>query len=121
GGSPARPQTPKPERQAMTAESPFVVDRSVVIRARRGTVFRYFTDPVRFAAWWGAGSAIEGRAGGEVHTRCPGGTTAGGKILEIVPDERIVMTYGYDDPEKPIARGGSRITITLAPHPDGTL
>jgi len=34
------------------------VVRHVVIAARRDTVFRFFTDPERFAAWWGAGSTI---------------------------------------------------------------
>ena len=38
-----------------------VVERTVTIAARRETVFRYFTDSERFAAWWGAGSTIDPR------------------------------------------------------------
>jgi len=105
----------------MSTPSSFVVERSVVIRARRSTVFRYFTDAARFATWWGAGSSIEGWPGGQVQIRYPEGTTAGGEVVEIVADERIVFTYGYDDPSQPIARGGSRVTITLADHAEGTL
>jgi uncharacterized protein YndB with AHSA1/START domain len=100
---------------------PHLLERTVVIRARRSTVFRYFTDPARFAAWWGGGSDIEGRPGGRVQIRYPNGVTAGGEVLEVVPDERIVFSYGYDDPAKPLARGGSRVTITLEEHPEGTL
>ena len=37
----------------------YVLDRTVTIAARRETVFRYFTDSERFAAWWGEGSTIE--------------------------------------------------------------
>jgi uncharacterized protein YndB with AHSA1/START domain len=102
------------------SSSAFVVERSVVIRARRSVVFGYFTDAARFAAWWGAGSTIDGRPGGEVRIRYPNGATASGKVLALTPDERIVFTYGYDDPGKTIPSGGSRVTITLADHPEGT-
>ena len=37
----------------------YSLERTVTIAARRETVFRYFTDSERFAAWWGAGSTIE--------------------------------------------------------------
>jgi len=45
---------------------PHSLNRAVVIRARRETVFRFFPDSTRFAAWWGSGSAIEPRPGGAV-------------------------------------------------------
>jgi len=96
------------------------ISRNVVIRAGRTTVFSYFTDSERFARWWGQGSSIEPRPGGAVRIVHPGGATAGGEVLEIAPPERIVFSYGYDDPAKPIARGGSRVTIVLADHPEGT-
>jgi uncharacterized protein YndB with AHSA1/START domain len=94
--------------------------RTIVISAARSTVFRYFTDSERFAAWWGQGSRIEGRPGGAVLIRYPNGVTASGQVLEIVEDERIAFTYGYDDPGKPIPPGGSRVTITLADTREGT-
>ena len=49
------------------------LERTVTIRAERATVFRYFTDSERFAAFWGAGSRIDPRAGGDVHIRYPNG------------------------------------------------
>jgi uncharacterized protein YndB with AHSA1/START domain len=98
----------------------FVVDREVIIRARRSTVFRYFTDTERFAAWWGAGSSIEARPGGKVHIRYPEGTTAGGEVVAIRPNESIVFTYGYDDVAKPIPRGGSRVEVTFEDWDNGT-
>jgi uncharacterized protein YndB with AHSA1/START domain len=100
---------------------PHSLERSVLICATRSTVFRFFTDPDRFAEWWGAGSSIEGRPGGAVVIRYPNGATASGTVLEIVDDERVVFTFGYDDPSKPIPPGGSRVTITLGEHPQGTL
>ena len=32
------------------------LDRTLVIQARRETVFQFFTDTPQWAAWWGAGS-----------------------------------------------------------------
>ena len=73
----------------------FVLDRSVTIVARRETVFRYFTDSERFAAWWGPGSTIEPRPGGAVHIRFPNAIEAGGEVVEIAPPRRIVFSYGF--------------------------
>ena len=104
----------------MSDDLPFSLDREIGIRATRATVFRYFTDTERFAAWWGAGSRIEPRVGGEVFIQYPGNLTAQGTILEITPPSRIVFTYGYDRPDPPIPVGGSRVTITVEEVPGGT-
>jgi uncharacterized protein YndB with AHSA1/START domain len=97
----------------------FVVERDVMIRAPRGLVFRYFTDSKRFASWWGEGSTIEGRTGGAVRIVSPGGAVAIGTVLEIVPEERVVFTYGFES-GKPIAAGASRVSVSLAEEADGT-
>lgn len=95
------------------------LDRSVVIQASRETVFRFFTDSARWAKWWGVGSSIEARAGGKVLIRNPGGVEALGEVLEVVPPERIVFTYGFAT-GKPIPPGSSRVTISLEPCETGT-
>jgi len=96
------------------------IDASVIIRATRATVFRFFTDSTLFADWWGAGSRIDPRPGGEVHICYPGGTIAGGRIESLEPDRRIVFSYGYQDPARLIPAEGSRVTIALADVPGGT-
>jgi len=98
----------------------FTLDRTVTIAARRETVFRYFTDSERFAAWWGAGSRIEPRPGGIVQIRFPNAIEAGGEVIEIVPPERIVFTYGFASGQ-PIPTGASRVTVALEETPAGTL
>lgn len=99
---------------------PFSVSRTVVIRAQPATVFSFFRDRERFASWWGKGSHIDLKPGGTVHIVYPGGVTAGGTVVSFEPDRSIVFTYGYDDPTKPIARGASLVSITLAAHEEGT-
>jgi len=103
------------------SREPNEVLRRIVICARRETVFRYFTDPERFAAWWGAGSSIEPRPGGALQIVYPGGARASGQVQEIVAGERVRFTYGYDDPGKPIPPGGSTVEISFADAPGGTL
>jgi uncharacterized protein YndB with AHSA1/START domain len=105
----------------MMTSLPHVLERSILICAQRATVFRYFTDSARFADWWGQGSVIDGRKGGAFVIRYPNGVTASGEVVDLVPDERVVMSYGYDDPGKPIPPGGSLVTITLHERPGGTL
>lgn len=103
------------------SELAYSVGRSVLIRAPRDLVFRYFTDSARFAAWWGEGSRIEPKAGGEVVIRNPGGSIARGAIVEIAPPERVVFTYGYEDPSVGLQPGASRVTIQLSETREGTL
>lgn len=98
----------------------FTVAREVVVRAPRATVFRFFTDSALWARWWGAGSTIDAKPGGAMKIVYPDGTGASGQVLELQPPERIVFSYGYEGEDKPIAPGGSRVTITLADDPLGT-
>jgi uncharacterized protein YndB with AHSA1/START domain len=98
---------------------PYRLDRTIVIRARPATVFSFFTDNSRWASWWGAGSTIDPKPGGRVLIRYPGGNEALGEIVQIMPPERIVFTYGYAS-GRPIAPGESQVTIRLEPHEQGT-
>ena len=100
-------------------ELPHKLDRTVVIVARPESVFRFFTDSVRWASWWGAGSTIDATPGGKVCIRHPNGIEASGEVLELNPPERFVFTYGFAS-GKPMAPGSSRVTISLAPDASGT-
>ncbi len=98
---------------------PYSLNRTVVIRATPATVFRFFTDSQRWAQWWGAGSTIDARPGGAMTIRYPNGVEASGEVLEVVAPTHVVFTMGYAS-GKPMPPGGSRVSINLAPHPEGT-
>ena len=98
---------------------PYRLDRTVVIQAPRETVFRYFTDSTRWAAWWGAGSTIEARPGGKMYIRHANGIETVGEVLEVASPDRIVFTYGFAS-GKPVPPGGSRVTIELEAEGAGT-
>lgn len=100
-------------------EFPYQLDRTVVIKAKPETVFRFFTDSARWAGWWGAGSTIDARPGGKVYIRHPNGVETLGEVLEVREPERIAFTYGFAS-GKPIPPGSSRVTIRLEPVEAGT-
>jgi uncharacterized protein YndB with AHSA1/START domain len=100
-------------------ELPYQLDRTVVIKAKPDTVFRFFTDSARWAGWWGEGSMIDATPGGKVYIRYPNGTEASGEVLDVRAPERIVFTFGYAS-GKPMAPGSSRVTIGLDADPAGT-
>jgi uncharacterized protein YndB with AHSA1/START domain len=95
-----------------------ILERRITIAAQPETVFRFFTDPERFARWWGEGSRIDPRKGGEVAIRYPDGTRVHGEIVEIDPPKRIVFTYRY---ASGVPADGSLVTIALEAVPEGTL
>ncbi len=97
------------------------IHREALLRAARATVHGFLSDSARFAAWWGAGSTIEPRVGGKVLIRFVNAVEVGGDVLEFVPRERIVFTYGFRDPAKKPAWGGSRVAFQLSDRPEGTL
>ncbi len=96
------------------------MEKSVVIQAGRATVFRFFTEADRWALWWGAGSTIDARPGGELSIRHSNGFVSVGKVLEMVPPERFVFTFSLQT-NPPTAAEDSRVTIRLEPQGGGTL
>lgn len=97
---------------------PVSVEVTVEIAAQPKTVFSFFSDPERLRLWMGEGSVLEGRKGGNVVVSGPGGPPARGTILEWVENERIVFSWTSPGIS---ADEGSRVTVTLAPSPGGTV
>jgi len=96
----------------ITNALPHRLERTIVIQAERETVFRFFVDSERWAAWWGSGSTIDSRPGGRVFIRHPDGTEAAGEVVEVADPDRIAFTYGFVG-GKPMPPGSSLVTIRL--------
>ena len=43
-----------------------------------------------------------------------------GEFVEVVPNERVVFTFGWDEPGHPIPSGSTTVTISLTPEGDKT-
>ena len=102
-----------------TMTLPYSLERTLIIQASPDTVFRFFTDNERWAKWWGPGSTIAPKPGGDVYIKHPGGVESSGKVVEVEAPKRIVFTYGFNSGD-PFPPGSSRVTITLHAAPRGT-
>ena len=98
-----------------------VIEREVRIAAPPETVFAFWTEPERIVRWMGRTVEIEPRSGGSFRLDYNGSDIASGRVLEIDPPRRIVLTWGWEAAGDPTPPGTSRVEVTLAPDGDGTI
>ena len=103
----------------MNEAEDLVVERRVT--ARPDKVFSYFTDPERWTAWQGTEAEIELVPGGIWRVNVTGDGFASGRVVEVVPNERVVFTWGWEGDGPPVPSGSSTVSIELVPDGEGTL
>ena len=91
------------------------------IAARPATVYPFFTDTERFSRWMGQGSSIAPNAGGDLRVAYPNGDVASGRVVQLLPEQRIAFTWGYEGGAHGIAAGSTRVLIALADVSGDTL
>ena len=91
--------------------------REIMIAATPETIWPFLTDPKRHVEWQGTVAEIDARPGGVHRVLVKGRHQAVGEYLEVVPLEKVVFTFGWDEPGHPIPPGSSTIEISL--HPEG--
>jgi uncharacterized protein YndB with AHSA1/START domain len=90
------------------------------INASPATVFSFFTSSERWLLWQGVEATIEPEPGGVFRVNVSGDGFASGRILEVVPDRRLVFTWGWESGPLPVPPGSSRVEIELLPDGPGT-
>jgi uncharacterized protein YndB with AHSA1/START domain len=90
------------------------------ISALPSDVYSYLTDSVRWARWQGETAEIDPTPGGVFRMMMADGTTAEGRFVQLVPDARVVFTWGWQG-SPTVPPGSSTVEIELAPDGDGTL
>ena len=90
------------------------------IAAPPATVYAYLTDPVLWQRWQGIQATLEPRAGGIFSILMGNGMQARGTFVELVPDRRVVVTWGWVDREE-IPPGSTTVEIELRPDGRGSL
>ena len=93
----------------------------MTINAAPATIFPYLVDPAKFVQWMGTEVAIDPRPGGEFRALCGGVNPAAGEYVEVVHNQKVVFTFGWDVAEHPIPAGSSRVEITLTPTGTATV
>jgi uncharacterized protein YndB with AHSA1/START domain len=61
----------------------------------------------------GTEAELDPRPGGVYRVLVQGEHRAGGEFVEVVPHERVVFTFGWDQEGNPITPGSSTVAITL--------
>src|SRR2546423_8607137 len=104
----------------MAIASSELVEREIRIEAPPSVVFEFLTDPAKMVRWMGTEAVLEPWPGGRYYVNPSGHEPASGKVLEIIPDRRLVFSWGWEDGALPLAPGQSTVEIALEPAGDGT-
>ncbi len=97
-----------------------LVDKTIVIAAPPGDVYALLTDAELLVEWMAPIARIDARPGGEVAWTHHNGDTVQGEFIELVPDRRVVFTYGWDRADVGVPPGSTVVEITLKPVVAGT-
>ncbi len=91
----------------------------VLVKADPSTIFDLLTDPDQ-QSWIGTAAQFDLRPGGVYKVTVLGDHPALGEYVEVVPNEKLVFTFGWDQPDHPIPAGSTQVAITLIPEGDET-
>lgn len=103
----------------MNGSDDLVVERRVA--ASPATIFRFLNDPAGWVQWQGVEADIEPRPGGRFRVNVTGDGFASGEFVEIIPNRRVVFTWGWESPDSPLRPGSTTVAIELFPEGNETL
>ena len=96
------------------------LEREIVVEATPSTIFPFLSEREQVLRWIGTDAEIEARPGGVYKVLVSGAHPSLGEFVEVVPDRKVVFTFGWDEPGHPIPAGSTRVEITLVPEGDKT-
>lgn len=95
--------------------------REIMIDATPETIWPFLVDPEKHVEWLGTVADIDPRPGGVYRVLVQGRHQSAGEYVEVVPLEKVVFTFGWEEEGNPIRPGSSTIEISLHPEGDKTL
>jgi uncharacterized protein YndB with AHSA1/START domain len=97
-----------------------IIQKEIYIECQPDTLFSFFIDPEKMVRWMGRHILLEPSIGGKYRIDVNGSDIAMGEYLEIIPNEKIVMTWGWEK-SKIVPPGSSKVEFKLTPKDKGTL
>ncbi len=91
--------------------------REILIDATPETIWPFIVDPDKHTEWLGTVAEIDPRPGGVYRVLVGGQHQSAGAYVEVVPLEKVVFTFGWEQEGNPIAPGSTTVEISL--HPEG--
>src|SRR5438093_10811408 len=95
--------------------------QEIVIDASPETIFGFFTDAEKHGKWEGTEAELDPRPGGVYRVLIAGNYQAAGEYVEVVPNEKVVFTFGWEVEGNPVGPGSTTVEITLRPEGSKTL
>ena len=92
--------------------------REIMIDATPETIWPYLTEADKHVEWEGTKAELDPRPGGVYRVLVAGQFQAAGEFVEVVPKEKVVFTFGWEQEGNPITPGSTTVEITL--HPEGS-
>jgi uncharacterized protein YndB with AHSA1/START domain len=90
------------------------------IEASPAEVYVYLTDADHWKRWQGVDATLDPRIGGVFSVLMANGMNARGEFVELVPDRRVVFTWGWIGYEN-LPPGSSTVEIELRADGDATV
>jgi uncharacterized protein YndB with AHSA1/START domain len=88
--------------------------REIMIDATPDTVFPFLVERDKLLLWEGTDAEVDARPGGILKVLLGGGLhQSSGEFVEIVPNEKVSYTFGWEQEGNPITPGSSLVEITL--------
>jgi uncharacterized protein YndB with AHSA1/START domain len=97
-----------------------VLEHTILIQARRETVFAFFTDAEKLTRWKGVSATLDPRPGGIYRVEINASNIVRGTYLEVTPYERIVFTWGWEGENSPLPPGASTVEVIFSEAGGGT-
>lgn len=97
-----------------------LVERTISIAASPSEVYALLTQAELLVEWMAPIASLDPRPGGEVSWTHANGDTVRGEFVELVPDRRVVFTYGWVRADVGVPPGSTVVEIDLRPNATGT-
>jgi uncharacterized protein YndB with AHSA1/START domain len=94
--------------------------REIVIDATPETIWPFLTETDKHVEWLGTVAEIDPRPGGVYRVLVAGRHQSVGEYVEVVPQQKVAFTFGWEEPGHPIPPGSTTVEITLHPEGDKT-
>jgi uncharacterized protein YndB with AHSA1/START domain len=102
-------------------EERLAVEREVRVEAPPEVVFKFFVDPEHMIRWKGVEATLDPRPGGVYRVNVTGRDVARGEYVEVLPNERVVFTWGWEGEGNAVPPGASTVEVTLVPDGGATI
>ena len=91
--------------------------REIMVDATPETIWPFLVEPSKHLEWMGTVAEIDPRPGGIYRVLVAGQHQSSGSYLEVIPMEKVVFSFGWEQPGNPITPGSTTVEISL--HPEG--